>query len=228
MAGSTPNLILPYPDADDSADVPRDIKALADRLDLLMSAAPTAPRPIVTSLPPAPYDGQEVVLRLPDANNGLAGATVLWGLRYNATSTYPFKWEFTGGTPLSAHSDATLRSPLANTTAWQTIASTPSLTLPYDGDYDVTIEGALGMGGAGYYAALLSYTVGPSAPSDVWAARAVFNNNMQSVVKTWRHTQVTGTRILAERLRCNNTGAGVNMNISDRSLRAVPVRLKGV
>ena len=33
MPGSTPRLILPYPVPDDTVDVPRDVKALADKLD---------------------------------------------------------------------------------------------------------------------------------------------------------------------------------------------------
>ena len=36
---TTPNYALPYPTLSDSADVPRDIEALADRLDLVIPAA---------------------------------------------------------------------------------------------------------------------------------------------------------------------------------------------
>jgi microcystin-dependent protein len=39
MSGTTPNLALPYPTSTDTADVPRDIKALADRIDVLTGPA---------------------------------------------------------------------------------------------------------------------------------------------------------------------------------------------
>src|SRR5215469_16888224 len=38
MAGTTPNFSLPYPQEADNADVPKDIKALADRLEALFTA----------------------------------------------------------------------------------------------------------------------------------------------------------------------------------------------
>lgn len=40
-SGATPRLALPYPIPDDSVDVPRDVKALADRLDALAGAGAT-------------------------------------------------------------------------------------------------------------------------------------------------------------------------------------------
>ena len=35
--GSTPNLALPYPELSDNADVPQDIRALADKLDAILA-----------------------------------------------------------------------------------------------------------------------------------------------------------------------------------------------
>lgn len=42
MPGTTPRLLLPYPAPADSVDVPRDIKALADRLDIVADASLTS------------------------------------------------------------------------------------------------------------------------------------------------------------------------------------------
>jgi hypothetical protein len=49
--------------------------------------------PYVTTLPSAPYDGQEVYYGA-DASNG-----IIWHLRYNAAGG-TYKWEFIGGSSL--------------------------------------------------------------------------------------------------------------------------------
>jgi hypothetical protein len=101
MPAATTRLALPYPVADDTVDVPRDVRALADKLDPIVATIP-----VVTTLPASPYDGQ-VVAYAADAANG-----VLWQLRYRAAASGSYKWEFVGGTPLispwvGAHVDAT-------------------------------------------------------------------------------------------------------------------------
>jgi hypothetical protein len=53
MAGSTATLALPYPVAADSADVPRDIKALADKLEASVLVPGIK---LVTVLPGSPED----------------------------------------------------------------------------------------------------------------------------------------------------------------------------
>src|SRR4029077_6354783 len=84
---NTPVLALPYPSATDTADVPRDIQALAVKLDGFSSLRP----PLVTSLPGSPVDGQECYYQA-DATAG-----IVWHLRYRAAATGPYKWEYLGG-----------------------------------------------------------------------------------------------------------------------------------
>jgi len=84
-SGTTPVLALPYPIPDDSVDVPRDILALATKLDGYSSLRP----PATGALPGSPVDGQEIYLQPP-------GQPWHWHLRYNATAG---KWMHLGGGP---------------------------------------------------------------------------------------------------------------------------------
>lgn len=118
--GQTPNLSLPYPELGDSADVPADMKELADRLDLLLPDR-------VTSLPGTPVDGQEIFY-VADAANG-----VIWHLRYNAAGS-GYRWEFVGGAPKrsTVNTDETFTKSLTYVDA-ATVG--PQITLPLAGDY---------------------------------------------------------------------------------------------
>jgi hypothetical protein len=80
--------------------------------------------PLVTSLPASPIDGQEIYY-LADATNG-----IIWHLRYRASSSSAYKWEFVGGSSLLAETaaDAGLTTTIA--------VIGPSLTLPLAGNYD--------------------------------------------------------------------------------------------
>lgn len=90
---------------------------------------------LVTVLPAAPVDGQEIYF-LADAANG-----VVWHLRYRAASTSAYKWEYLGGPPLYNAVAAT--AVITTTTgAWSNLTGSagPAITAPLAGDYD--IEGA--------------------------------------------------------------------------------------
>jgi hypothetical protein len=117
---TTTNLALPYPSASDTADVPRDIQTLANRLDIVAGG------PAVSSLPGSPVDGQECYY-VADAANG-----VVWHLRYRAGATGSYKWEFVGGAQLTA----TGAGGATSSTTPQT-AGTPTITLPLAGDYEL-------------------------------------------------------------------------------------------
>jgi len=129
-SGTTPILQLPYPTPDDSVDVPRDIQALAVKLDGYSSLRP----PAVTSLPGAPVDGQEVYY-LADVTNG-----VIWHLRYNAAAA---KWQYLGGSPLQVTQTGSSGQSTANNTTWTDLTGMPTLTIPLAGSYWLTIYGAI-------------------------------------------------------------------------------------
>lgn len=115
--GTTAKLALPYPELTDTADVPRDIKNLADAIDLKLGN-------VGTSLPSTPADGQEFYY-VADATNG-----VVWQLRYRSASG---KWEFVGGAPLSSEVPAnqgTTSTSFANLTT-----AGPLIALPLPGTY---------------------------------------------------------------------------------------------
>lgn len=125
--GQTTNYQLPYPELGDTADVPRDVKALAVKLDGFTSIRP----PVVTSLPGSPVDGQQVLYRFSTAS----GAGV-WHLVYDAGwSADAYKWHVLGGPSLFNAVPAV--STMASTT-WAEFppGGGPGLVLPLPGVYD--------------------------------------------------------------------------------------------
>jgi hypothetical protein len=124
--GTTPVFALPYPELTDPADVPADVKKLAQRLDVILGPA------LVTSLPVSPVDGQEVYYQ----SAAMATAGLLWHLRYRAAATAPYRWEFVGGGPLQ-HYIQTQQTRTANTGAGDLATVGPQVTIPLAGVYDV-------------------------------------------------------------------------------------------
>ena len=129
MPANTTRLALPYPLPDDTTDVPRDVKALAEKVD-------TEARPIlVTSLPGSPVDGQEVYYVADSA------AGVIWHLRYRAAAPGASKWEFVGGPSLHDYSNTTA-GPWPGST--YNLLATPILVAPLSGEYRVRYDGDIG------------------------------------------------------------------------------------
>jgi len=84
---------------------------------------------LFTALPATPHDGMEIHF-LADAVNG-----IIWRLRYRAASASAFKWEFIGGSPITAES--LVDSSVVSSVAY--IQPTPgvAVTTPLAGDYIV-------------------------------------------------------------------------------------------
>jgi len=130
---NTPTMSLPYPEGINTADVPRDIKALADAVDLWSV-------PIVTSLPTTGlFNGKTVDYQFPMPPNqpignvaGVGGG--LWRLRYDTAVTDPYKWRWLGGTDWTAVS-ASVWDP-GPTTA-ETVDPELQCTVALPGYYDV-------------------------------------------------------------------------------------------
>lgn len=136
-SGSTGKLALPYPIGADTVDVPRDVQALATKLDPLVAtqtdlAGKSTIPALVTSLPSAPVDGQECYV-LADASNG-----VIWNLRYRAAASSSYKWEFVGGAALRAvGADASINALAA--AGWYPAGPTIlQIAAPLPGEYEVT------------------------------------------------------------------------------------------
>src|SRR3954470_14415200 len=121
MPANTARLALPYPTPADTVDVPRDVQALAAKLDTITGIAP----PIVTTLPATPVEGQEVYYA--------ASPTVYWHLRYTGTV-----WMFLGGPPLFSSAGGVANGVgTANSDTYAEWANGPHLTLKLPGIYIV-------------------------------------------------------------------------------------------
>ena len=127
--GTTARLALPYPELSDSADVPRDVRALADKLDGFTSMQP----PVVTNLPGSPVDGQEVYYQV--------GPNNLWHFRYSAAAG-TYKWQFLGGPDIGTDSTGTDSMNTGGTGTWAVAPNAPKQAVPLKGLYQARLTPA--------------------------------------------------------------------------------------
>ena len=210
MPANTSRLALPYPIPDDTVDVPRDVQALATKLDGLNGISP----PVVTALPGAPVDGQECYF-VADAPNG-----VTWHLKYRAAGG-SYKWEYVGGGPLYANT--TTQEVLAQGAAAYVdlpAGPGPNLTVPLAGVYEVLVQclgwknGGAIPGNVGCQAAGFAATVSASG--------YVISAYNATVVRTGSLTlPVAGTIVKMLYLRNANQA----MTYRDRSMFVRPIRV---
>lgn len=210
--GTTTIHHLPYPELAEPADVPADIRELADAVDPLLPQ-------LVATLPASPADGAEVYY----VANAAAG--VVWHLRYRAAATGSFKWEFVGGSGLQSY------VPTLGTTTVATygdLASAgPTVTLPLAGEYEIQHMVTAAASGAGI-SALQSIAIGAAAAVD---ADALYQGNQQplstgnyySLASAIRRYTVTAGAAITCKYRTSTAGQVCNFQL--RSLRAVPVRV---
>lgn len=130
---TTPTWLLPYPDQAETANVPRDLQALAEAADGAITQVHTTGAPVVTVLPTLPVDGYEVYYVV-DAVNG-----IVWHLRYRSASASVNKWEYVGGSALSAELGSQASPGLFDfTAAWLDLSPPgPLLTVPLVGEYEI-------------------------------------------------------------------------------------------
>ena len=166
-------------------------------------------------LVPGPYDGQEVAL-IVDATNGIK-----WRFRYNSSSASVYKWEFVGGSALTASID-TQEAPVS-TGAWSDAATVgPSITIPRAGQYRYIAE-ATGNGTANTSpSSQIGVVVGANTPA---------NNDQSGVIggnagTKDMHTITRSPRVYAIsdnlRMRYKLT---TDMQVSMRYLSIVPERV---
>jgi hypothetical protein len=130
---STARFALPYPALTDSADVPRDISALATALDALDLRRPAL---VTSTLPGSPTDGQECYYLAHSAQG------IVWHLRYRTASASTHKWEAVGGAApihdeIGSGDVSTLESTASLTSAGLSTYG-PSVVVPLAGEYEVT------------------------------------------------------------------------------------------
>jgi hypothetical protein len=179
----------------------------------------------VTSLPGSPTDGQEVYYVADGAND------IIWHLRYNSTSGY---WEFLGGPALYAE---VTTSESTTSTAYADLATVgPNLTVPLDGDYQVTVSAYMsGSSFQGNTTNYMSFAVGGTAATDADSAVQLTRSydggsDAQNVsgtpVRTSRKTSVSGgTTITAKYKLSPNFGSAHSASFERRWMEITPVRI---
>lgn len=211
MPSTTPVLALPYPVPADTVDVPRDVKALADKLDTISALRP----PVVSVLPGAPVDGQEIYY-LADPTGG-----VIWHLRYRSASASAYKWECIGGSPLV--SEVATSQSTASTAYAELTTAGPAVGIPLAGDYLVTTEARISNATTGAYG-YMSYSIGAATALDAdsiavraSATTAPDDNASRTKLKT---ALVAGAGLLAKYRVTAGSGT-----FEQRAMRALPVRV---
>lgn len=173
------------------------------------------PRTFVASagaLPSSPSDGDEVYYQA-DATNG-----VIWHLRYNAGSASTYKWEFIGGSPITAIDNT--NAPTTASTTYVALTGDPSITLPRNGQYDIHYGCLMSITSAG--SALSSLSIDGDAASDndsVVAAGGVGGTAARELRAT-----LDSTRVVVWRTRSSVTSAGT-VTVQRRWLHICPVRV---
>lgn len=185
-------------------------------------AGQSAVIPLVTSLPASPVDGQEVYF-LADATNG-----VTWHLRYRAGSTSGYKWEYLGGSPLTAAVDTSEQHPGANGT-WQNLATNgPSIVLPLSGDYFTEYTLQAQKTKAELQNCYIGPAIGDTSPGvNVGYADAVASvSPAGNIGGQYRLNSLTGGTTLKLRYYAgNNSGTAPFMAFSQRRLAITPIRV---
>lgn len=178
----------------------------------------------VTSLPASPVNGQDCYF-LADATNGL-----VWHLKYRSASASAYKWEFVGGSPLTAEVLVGAVVPAAQTTYGDIAGSAgPALTVPLAGDYRVAVE-ALIVGAIGQ-TTQMSYAVGATAAIDDDGAELTIGGGAPAGVdiranvrRTRTKTVAAATTTLTAKYRTSNA-AFTGPSVAERVLTARPVRV---
>lgn len=102
--------------------------------------ATSSPPQFVSTLPASPVSGQEIYYQ---ASGSMAASGITWHLRYNASSSSAYKWEFLGGSRLVSQDNAQAgpAAPSANT--WFDVGTAISITAPLSGDYLIEASSSL-------------------------------------------------------------------------------------
>lgn len=192
MPASTPRLLLPYPVGADSADVPRDVKALADRVEALQEwirggidikeqsidwsrLDPQAEAKLkepqlypVVALPSAPSH-EDMISYCP---NALETQGIAWLCQFNATIG---KWIVLGGPPLSSWATGVI----ANLPNVWTLDANVYVNLPVAGSYLIEWGSSVACAaGQSCYTAASEVNVPPPAVPNVPADLTSFRSGL--------------------------------------------------
>lgn len=167
---------------------------------------PLASAPLVTSLPSAPIDGQEIRY-VADATNG-----IIWNLRYRAASSSSYKWEFIGGSQLaSTVGSGTGGTPWTSTSYPSPITSgNPGvITLPLPGDYNIEFRGFIQSSAAGAYNMYIGFVNASSTALEELIFITVGTFNGSNLSGQFRLNGVTSNQTFYTTYRSGAAGSGM-------------------
>jgi len=172
--------------------------------------------PLSTSLPTSPSNGM-----LTAYDTGTEG--IVWMFRYNADSASSYKWEFVGGSPLSANENGSFTESSTGYSAPDDSLG-PDLTLPLAGDYYVEVA-ALMNTNTSLDEGFMSFNVGGSGASDNTAARSrASQGSQEEIFHPRRRVLITGAAASAT-VATRYKQSGGTVDISLRELWILPKRV---
>lgn len=173
--------------------------------------------PLVTDLPVAPQDGDEVYL-LVDPEYGR-----VWHFRYRDKVSSAYRWEAVGAqTPL--YSEVQTQETTTSTSYTALSTAGPSVTLPLPGDWLVSIGGNIqAAASSGNMSAVMSYDIGSTAAVDGDSCSVYGPNPVEAGVTRTRMKIATPAVALTAKYKIG-TGAGAAY-FSHRWMTATPIRV---
>lgn len=171
---------------------------------------------VVTSLPSTSiFDGQEVVVRVP---NAFQGYEVFWKFRHDSSNSTTEPWAFVGGPPTAARTDATF-----TTTSTSFVAdggNGPAVTVPFLGWYLAEWGATIANSGTNTSYTALNYG-GATSVSDESGLNPEPVANAQIAVATARLIPVTSNNQLIQMQYAVSAGTGTFLR---RWLSVTPLR----
>lgn len=174
----------------------------------------------VTALPIVDLKpGKEIILQ-----DSLTAPTYHWHLRYNPSSTSPYKWECIGGMPAIRVTTAVVMEQTASTTYTNLATVGPDLQLPagVGGDFSIAVGGGLWHDIVNNRA-FMSYDLGAVGAIDSDAASGSTANPI-SVYKPRRKNGIASGALIRCKYR-SSTGANSARFEPDRWLQVMPYRV---
>lgn len=178
-------------------------------------------RELVSILPSSPVNGQEVFYQ---ASGVMTSSGFVWHLRYNSTSSSSYKWEFLGGSPITATAGSrafATRQTYSSLTYGDLATVGPSVTNPLAGDYLCQFK-----------VNCVSNTT--SGNVRVWVTGdSSYNWDGDTDVQMFQGNQTGGGFVTRTAVAANSTiklqyavsNAGVNAEFWNRQMSVTPIRV---
>lgn len=173
-----------------------------------------------TALPSTPLDGDIFIY-----TDSLTAPTYQWMLRYVAAKAAD-KWVFIGGS--SMINQVATAEARANT-AYGALTTAQTLTVPVTGDYMIECGMTITAIGGTQASGAMSYSVGGTASSDVWAAIAVGRvaslSKLGSGHREYKWDNIAATTVITAEFR--SPDAADSVTYAGRTLRLTPIAIGG-